>query len=83
MADVMYTVEELKKLEDMTDWEKVLSMKDEDIICDEDSPDMEELLKQGRLHFIGRGSPNSPHMRELAKKVRDEVHAKRAQAQQK
>ena len=78
MADVMYTVEELKQLEDMTDWERVLSMKDEDIVFDEDCPPMEELIKQGRLHFIGRGSPNDPRMRELARKVRDEVRAAQA-----
>ena len=81
MADVIYTVEELKNLEDMTDWERVRSMKDEDIICDEDAPDLADLIKQGRARFVGRGSANSPRMRELMRKVRDEVHAERAAKQ--
>ena len=40
MAIVRYTLEELEKMPDLTDWERVLNMKDEDIdMTDEDNPE--------------------------------------------
>ena len=33
MAIVSYSLEEIKKMPDLTDWERVLNMKDEDIDC--------------------------------------------------
>jgi uncharacterized protein (DUF4415 family) len=54
MAIVSYTEEELKELKGETDWERVLNMKDEDIVLDEDSPDVTELLKSGRARYVGR-----------------------------
>ena len=39
MAIVSYTLEELKKMPSLTDWERVLNMKDEDIVIDEDNPE--------------------------------------------
>ena len=33
MAIVSYSLEEIKKMQSLTDWERVLNMKDEDIDC--------------------------------------------------
>ena len=55
MADVKYTVEELQKLNDLTNWEKLLAMRDDDIVCDDEAPDAGELLKNNHAKVIGRG----------------------------
>ena len=48
MAIVSYTKEELKNTHSLTDWERVLSMKEEDIdMTDEDNPDVVEMLEKG------------------------------------
>jgi hypothetical protein len=39
MAIVRYTEEELKKMPSLTDWERVLNMKDDDIAEDVDNPE--------------------------------------------
>jgi uncharacterized protein (DUF4415 family) len=46
--------EEIKKTKSRTDWDRVLNMKDEDIIMDEDAPDIIEGLKSGRMQVRGR-----------------------------
>ena len=58
MADVKYTAEEMRKLPDKTDWKKLLSMRDEDIICDDEAPDVCELLESGRAKIVKRGAIN-------------------------
>jgi uncharacterized protein (DUF4415 family) len=49
-----YTTNDLKNMEkfneDRTDWSRVLSMKDEDIIIDEDSPEMtQDMFENQRI----------------------------------
>ncbi len=52
---VRYSTEELRKLEmsggDKTDWNRVRSMKDKDIVYDEDCPEITEDMSVG----IGKG----------------------------
>jgi len=55
MALVSYTTEELKKTKSETDWERVLAMKDEDIVIDADCPDTIELVESGRGTPLRRG----------------------------
>ncbi len=41
---INYTTAELKKLADKTDWQRVHHMSDEDIVYDEDSPEITEAM---------------------------------------
>ena len=45
---VRYTSEELAAMrqasKSQTDWERVATMRDEDIVCDEDSPELDEIF---------------------------------------
>jgi uncharacterized protein (DUF4415 family) len=54
MGIVRRTKEEMKRAGSQTDWNRVLAMKDEDIIMDEDAPDIIEGLKSGRMKVRGR-----------------------------
>ena len=72
MADVKYTAEEMRKLPDQTNWEALLAMEDEDIVCDEESPDVMLLLKQGHARMVGRGSIDDPAIREAIRQFRQE-----------
>jgi hypothetical protein len=53
MAIVSYTLEELKKMPDRTNWERLRNMRDEDIDYS-DSPDITELLEQGLVRPVSR-----------------------------
>jgi len=58
MAIVRYTSEELDLMEDQSDIERVLSMKDEDIPHDADSPTLSELLASGKeVRTVRMGRP--------------------------
>ena len=51
---VSYTAEEMDKLESKTDWERVNNMTDDDIIFDEDSPELtDEMAAKGKLYTNG------------------------------
>ena len=54
MAIVSYTLKELKKLKDETDWARVSAMRDEDIDYS-DAPDVTEMLARGEAKVLGRG----------------------------
>ena len=53
MAIVRYTAEQLRKMPTQTDLKRVRAMKDEDIDYS-DCPDVSELLRQGKVRFVGR-----------------------------
>ena len=53
MAIVRYTTEQLKKLKDYTDYERLAKMSDKDIDYS-DSPDISQKLKSGEFHPVGR-----------------------------
>jgi uncharacterized protein (DUF4415 family) len=59
-----YTNEDIEKMNSATDWERVLSMKDEDIITDGDCPDVTELIAQGKTTAI-MGRPRKETIKEL------------------
>jgi uncharacterized protein (DUF4415 family) len=44
----------MKKTKSQTDWDRVLNMKDEDIIMDENAPDIIAGLKSGKMKIRGR-----------------------------
>jgi len=46
--------EEIADMKSETDWDRVMSMKDEDIIIDGDSPDVVAGIKSGRMKVRGR-----------------------------
>ena len=49
---------------DQTNWNKLLNMSDDEIVCDNDAPDLASLLEQGRAKIIGRGAiSETPSMR--------------------
>ena len=54
MGIVRYIAKQMKKLTDQTDWERVNNMRDEDIVCDDDSPDPFKLIAQGKVKRVGR-----------------------------
>ena len=53
-AIVKYTEEELTGLSSETDWNRLFSMRDDEIIYDEDSPDIDLAIKTGTIRKIGR-----------------------------
>lgn len=53
-ALVRYTEEELSKLPSETDWNRLTSMREDEIICDEDSPDIALAIKTGTMRKAGR-----------------------------
>jgi uncharacterized protein (DUF4415 family) len=57
MAIVSYTTEELKRIKSETDAARVLAMADEDILYDEDSPDLSPLIAAGKVKIMRRGRP--------------------------
>jgi uncharacterized protein (DUF4415 family) len=77
MAIVSYTTEELKKMKGETDRERVLSMTDDDIMRDKDSPDTIALLASGRGKVIRRGRPPVAEPKEKVT-IRVEASALRA-----
>ncbi|MDR0653213.1 MAG: BrnA antitoxin family protein [Synergistaceae bacterium] len=60
-----YTKADIEKMSSATDWERVLSMKDADIITDEDCPDVTELIAQGKTKTIRMGRPRKETPKEL------------------
>jgi len=55
---VSYTAEEMKKLPDLTDWEFVKNMTDEDIFYDEDSPEItDEMVRHCTIVKYRDGIP--------------------------
>ena len=68
-----YSKEEIDKMESMTDWDKVSSAKDEDIILDEDCPDMTELVAHGKAKTIRMGRPHKETPKELVS-IRLDAH---------
>jgi uncharacterized protein (DUF4415 family) len=54
MISVKYTSEELKKMTSKTDLDRVLSIKDEEIQYDEDSPDIGAAIEAGTMKRRGR-----------------------------
>ena len=38
----------------LTDWKRLRKMRDEDIVYDEDSPDLSELIDKGLVRRVGR-----------------------------
>jgi uncharacterized protein (DUF4415 family) len=59
------TREEIEKMESETDWKRVLSMNDEDIVIDEDCPDVAKLISQGKAKAIRMGRPRKDTPKEL------------------
>lgn len=53
MAIVRYTTEQLKKMKDHTDYDRLSKMTDKDIDYS-DAPDMVEKLERGELRLVGR-----------------------------
>ncbi|MDR1778830.1 MAG: BrnA antitoxin family protein [Clostridiales Family XIII bacterium] len=51
---VRYTREEIEDLPDRTEWDRVRAIKDEDILRDDGSPDIVELLHTGQATLIKR-----------------------------
>jgi uncharacterized protein (DUF4415 family) len=49
-----HSKEELKNMKSQTDWDRVYNMQDEDIVLDDDCPDVVEGLKSGRMKLRGR-----------------------------
>ena len=49
-----YTSEELDELPDESDGESLLAMEDEDIIINEDSPNVIKLVREGKAKFVSR-----------------------------
>ena len=54
MANVEYTSEQLKKMKSKTDLDRVLSLRDEEIQYDEDSPDVGAAIEAGTMKRRGR-----------------------------
>jgi len=55
---VSFTAEEMKELPDLTDWERVKNMTDEDIVYDEDSPEItEEMVRHCTIVKYRDGIP--------------------------
>jgi uncharacterized protein (DUF4415 family) len=54
MGIIRYTKEELKNMKSRTEWDRVYNMRDEDIILDDDCPDVIEGLKSGKMKLRGR-----------------------------
>ena len=54
MANVEYTSEQLKKMKSKTDLNRVLSLRDEEIQYDEDSPDVGAAIEAGTTKRRGR-----------------------------
>ena len=54
MTSVKYTSEELKKMKSKTDLARVLSIKDEEILYDEDSPNIGDAIEAGTMKRRGR-----------------------------
>jgi uncharacterized protein (DUF4415 family) len=54
MGITRHSKEELKSMETRTEWDRVYNMRDEDIILDDDCPDVVEGLKSGRMKLRGR-----------------------------
>lgn len=57
--------EDIEKMSSKTDWERVLSMKDEDIVIDEDCPDAAQLIAQGETKAVRIGRPRKDTPKEL------------------
>ena len=53
-AIVKYTEEELIRLPSETDWNRLASMRDDEIIYDKDSPDIVLAIKAGTMRKVGR-----------------------------
>ena len=53
-AIVKYTEEELTGLPSETDWERLALMRDDEIVYDEDSPDIDLAIKAGTMRKVGR-----------------------------
>jgi uncharacterized protein (DUF4415 family) len=64
MAIVSYTTEELRKMKSETDLKRVLAMTDEDILYDEDSPDLAPLIATGEVKITRRGRPPAQQPKE-------------------
>jgi hypothetical protein len=53
MAIKRYTIEEIKKLKSLTNWDKMKNIKDEDInLNDPDAPDMADLFAKGLISRV-------------------------------
>ncbi|MDR1028097.1 MAG: BrnA antitoxin family protein [Clostridiales Family XIII bacterium] len=57
MEIVNYTTEELKEMKSETDLKRVLAMTDEDILYDEDTPNLTSLIAAGKVEISRRGRP--------------------------
>ena len=51
---VRYTEEELAGLPSETDWNRLASMREDEIIYDDDNPDIALAIKDGKMRKIGR-----------------------------
>ncbi|MDR3243725.1 MAG: BrnA antitoxin family protein [Elusimicrobiota bacterium] len=61
MAIKRYTIEEIKKLKSLTNWDKMKNIKDEDInLNDPDAPDMADLFAKGLISRVGRPKQLNP-----------------------
>jgi uncharacterized protein (DUF4415 family) len=60
-----YTKEDIEKMSSETDWERVLSMEDDDIVIDEDCPDATQLIAQGKAKVLRMGRPHKDAPKKL------------------
>jgi uncharacterized protein (DUF4415 family) len=54
MTSVKYTSEQIKEMKSETDLDRVLSIRDEEILYDEDSPDIGAAIETGTMKRRGR-----------------------------